>query len=148
MSAYIDLADAQDYFDERLNTEAWDDAEDNIRTKSLAMATKLIDRLNFLGKKAVDGQELQFPRLTDSVVPQDIKDACCEIALRLLDGFDLELEFENLLMVSQGYSNVRSTYDRSRVPEHMAAGIPSIVAWRLLKPYVRDAQSVDLSRVS
>lgn len=148
MSAYIDITDASSYFAERLHTEAWDNAEDTDRDKSLAMATKLIDRLNFLGDKTDESQELQFPRFSDNEVPQDIKDACCEIALKLLDGFDPEMEFENLLMVSQGYSNVRSTYDRSRVPEHLASGIPSVIAWRLLKPYIRDANTVDLSRAS
>lgn len=148
MSAYIEIDEAQEYFDLRLHTNAWDEAEDIDRTKALETATRLIDRLNFLGSKTDDSQELQFPRGEDIDVPQDIKFACAEIALRLLDGFDPELEYENLLIISQGYSNVRSTYDRSRIPEHIAAGIPSIVAWRYIKPYIRDAQVVDLSRAT
>lgn len=148
MSAYLTIVDAQDYFDERLHTEAWDSAEDVDRDKALAMATKLIDRINYLGEKTDSSQELQFPRFSDTEVPQDILNACAEIALKLLEGFDPEMEFENLLMVSQGYANVRSTYDRSRVPEHIVAGIPSIIAWRFLKPYIRDEKTVDLYRVT
>jgi hypothetical protein len=148
MSSYTTIAEASTYFESRLRTDAWDNAEDVDREKALAMATQSIDRLNFHGSKSDDEQELQFPRYTDSVVPQDIKNACSEIALKLLEGIDPDLEFETLSMVSQGYSNVRSTYDRSRIPEHLAAGIPSIAAWRLIKPYLRDAGTINLSRAT
>jgi hypothetical protein len=148
MAAYATRTEAQAYFDERLNTDAWDDATEANQTKALAMSTKLIDRLNFVGEKTDEDQDNQFPRDNDTEVPNDIKNACSEIALALLDGVDPELEFENLAMVSQGYANVRSTYDRSFAQEHIVAGIPSVIAWRYLKPYLRDARAIDLSRVS
>lgn len=148
LTAYITEIDAQTYFDGRLNTDPWDSATSGDRDKALAMATSLIDRLNFLGEKTDENQALQFPRDADTDIPDDIKFACCECALALLDGVDPEMEYENLSMVSQGYSNVRSTYDRSRPAEHILAGIPSVIAWRYLKPYIRDAQSVDLERAS
>jgi hypothetical protein len=147
-SAYCTVDEAQSYFDGRLNTDAWDDATSTNKEKSLINATRLIDRLNFKGTKTSDSQDLQFPRDEDTTVPDDIKYACSELALALLDGVDPELEFENLRMVSQGYANVRSTYDSLIPAEHINAGIPSVAAWRYLKPYLRDAQAVDLSRVS
>lgn len=148
LTAYITEIDAQTYFDGRLNTEPWDSATSGDRDKALSMATQLIDRLNFLGEKTDDSQALQFPRDADVAIPDDIQYACCECALALLDGVDMEIETENLGMVSQGYSNVRSTYDRSRPPEHILAGIPSSMAWRFLKPYIRDIHSVGLNRAS
>jgi len=148
MSSYLTIVAAQVILNDRLSTEAWDNAEDADKTKALTMATKLIDRLNYLGNKTADAQVLQFPRGGDASVPADILEACTEIALKLLDGFDPELEFENLNMISQGYSNVRSTYDRSRVPEHLGVGIPSAYAWGLLKPYLRDFRTVDMHRAS
>jgi len=149
MSQYATIAEAQAYFDGRLNTDAWDDETDTTtRNKALTMATTLIDRLNFRGEKADDSQELQFPRGNDTVVPQDIKNACAEIALALLDGVDPEMEFENLRMKSQAYGVVRSTYDTGRTPEHYVAGIPSNTAWRFLKPYLRSPFTVDRHRVS
>ncbi len=148
LTAYITAIDAQAYFDGRLNTGPWDNATSGDRDKSLSMATTLIDRLNFLGEKTDEDQDLQFPRDTDTVIPEDIEFACAECALALLDGVDVELEFENLSMISQGYSNVRSTYDRSRPAEHLLAGIPSVLAWRFLKPYIRDIHTVDLDRAS
>lgn len=148
MSAYISVSAATDYFSNRLNTDPWDDAEDEDCVKALIMATDAIDRLNFLGEKADSSQENQFPRAGDIDIPQDIQEACAEIAMRLLDGVDPELEFENLTMISQGYANIRSTYDRTNPPEHIVAGIPSVTAWRKIKPYLRDTRGVGLNRVS
>ena len=148
MSTYCTIAYATTYFTTRLNTNPWDEASTSDRTAALTMATEAIDRLNFLGSKASDSQELQFPRGDDTTVPTDIQKACAEIALALLDGVDPELEMEGLTVVSQGYSNVRSTFDRTRVPEHIVAGIPSITAWRYIKPFLRDIQNVDVMRVS
>jgi hypothetical protein len=149
VASYTDITGAQAYFDERLNTDPWDTADDTDKTKALAMATKIIDRLNFVGDKTDEDQELQFPRNDDEEVPDDIVYACCEIALALLDGVDPEIEFENLWMTSQGYGNVRSTYDRSRTgPMHIIHGAPSIVAWRFLSPYLRDPTQISLDRIS
>jgi len=148
MTPYLSVSAATDYFANRLNTDAWDDADEVDCEKALYMATDAIDRLNFLGEKADPDQENQFPRSGDTVVPQDIQDACAELALRLLDGVDPELEFENLAMVSQGYANVRSTYDRTTPPEHIVAGIPSVTAWRKIKPYLRDSRGIGLNRVN
>lgn len=148
MGQYATKTEAQAYMDERLNVEPWTDASPEDQDKALKMATKIIDRLNYRGKKASDSQELQFPRDNDTEVPQDVKNATSEMALALLDDVDPELEFENLGMVSQTYDNIKSTYDRSRPSEHILAGVPSVVAWRFLKPFLRDPQAIDLSRVS
>jgi hypothetical protein len=147
-TAYCTTDEAQAYFDGRLNADAWDDASSANKQKALIHATRLIERLNFKGEKTVDTQSLQFPRDNDTSIPTDIKYACSEIALALLDGIDPELEFDNLKMVSQGYANTRSTYDPDLPVEHIAAGIPSVTAWRFLKPYLRDMRTVNLSRVT
>ena len=148
MSAYATTVEAATYFSERLNTDAWDDAVTGDKTKALAQATKIIDRLNFLGELADEDQDNQFPRDNDTEVPNDIKYACCEIALALLDGVDPEIEFENLSMVAQGYGNVKSTYDREIPAAHILAGVPSVTAWRYLSPYLRDPYSITLRRVN
>lgn len=147
-TAYIDLLDANTYFSQRLHTEDWDYASDADRTKALIMATKAIDRLNFNGDKADEDQEHEFPRGTDTSIPQQVQDACCELALSLLSGIDPDLEFQNLGLLNQGYANVRSTYDRRRTAPHIAAGIPSVAAWRLLLPFLRDPSVIEMSRVS
>ena len=147
MDPYITVNDADTYFDERYNSPSWDVSTDTDKLKALKTATRYIDRLNFANDKTVSTQELQFPRGGDTVVPENIQWACCEIAYALVDGIEPELEFENLDMLSQGYGNVRSTYDRTDRPIHVLNGIPSVVAWRFLMPFLRDVRSVDVIRV-
>lgn len=148
MPSYLTISEAQTYFNTRLHTEPWDGAIDDQKTKALAMATNIIDRLNYEGEKTNEAQVNQFPRDADIVVPQDIMDATAEIALSLLDGVDPELEFENLAMITQQYGTIKSTYDRSINQQYKIAGVPSMTAWRMLVPYLRDSQGIDLNRVS
>jgi len=145
---YATRAEATAYFLGRLNSEAYDDADEADQTAALTMATMLMDRLNYRGDKADSAQTLQFPRGSDTAIPEDIKNACAEIALALLDGVDPELEFENLRMKSQAYGVIKSTYEGTRSPEHTVAGIPSSLAWRFMKPYLRSVQTVNMHRVS
>jgi len=149
VGSYIDRVEAQAYFDGRLNTDPWDDTtDDTTKDKSLIMATRVVDRLNFSGCKAVATQELQFPRGVDVVIPMDIQNATAEIALALLDGVDPQLEFENVFMTSQGYGGVRSSFDRSVKPAYLLAGVPSFTAWTYLQPYLYDPLNIELHRTS
>jgi len=148
MPSYATEAEAQAYFDTRLNSDAWDDATTADRVKGLAHATNIIDRLNFTGCKADENQVNQFPRGTDATIPQDIKNASAEIALALLDGVDPQLEFENVFMTSQGYGGVRSAFDRTVKPLHVLSGVPSFAAWTYLQPYLYDPLNIELRRMS
>ena len=154
MAAYDTYTNADTYFGTRLHVFAWDDASTADKTKALAEATARIDRLSFSGHLVADDQDLEFPRYYgdeaegDEVVPTDIKIACYECAYALLDGVDPELELENLAVLSQGLATAKTTYSRREAPEHIAAGIPSAYAWRFLKPYLAQGQTVRLNRIS
>jgi len=158
MSNYLTPLEAQELANERLNVEAWNDAVDEDGSsfgepdtetyKSLTMATDAINRLNYRGAKNVSTQVNQFPRGDDTTIPADIGAACFEIALALLDGVDPQLEGENLGMTSQGYANVRSTYNREVPVPHIVAGIPSLTAWRYLVPYLHDTGYFNIMRSS
>jgi hypothetical protein len=166
---YGTLSEANDYFDNRLHESAWYDAAVADRPKALIAATRIINALNFKGDKstvaalldsnpnatdeeirAADAdQPLEFPRGTDTEVPEAIRVASYEIAHSLLDGKDPELELENLGIISQGYESVRTTYNRSQVPiEHLINGIPNAAAWRYIRPFLRDEDAFKLARVS
>jgi hypothetical protein len=168
MAYYGTLTKAGNYFASRLHTSAWDDASNTDRLKALAMATRYVDRLNFKGQKAVvytlleldaestdsairvaeASQELEFPRDDDTVVPVDIETACYEIVLALLDGVDPDIELENLGIATHSYAGVRTAYNRDQQPiEHLIHGIPSPLAWRYLKPFLRTGREYKLSRV-
>ena len=150
MAAYADLIFAEAYFlNERLETVSWDSATDTDKTKALMQATNILDRLAYIGT-ATGAQA--FPRIlcdeTALPLPEAVQKATCEIAYALLDGVDPELEYENLFMQSQGYSAVRSSYDRSNPSPSMLSGVPSITAWRYIVPYLEDSRSVRLDRIS
>ena len=166
---YGTVQEATEYFGLRLHERAWTKAKPADRPKALWAATQIIDALNFKGMKrtvrellydypdatedkireAEADQALEFPRGEDVEVPEAIRWACYEIAHGLLDGKDPELELENLGITSQGYSSVRTTYNRNQVPiEHIINGVPSPQAWRWLKPFLRDDDAIKLARVS
>ena len=166
---YGDVSEADGYFGMRLHEAAWSESPSAERPKALWAASLIIDALNYKGMKhsvytllqanpsaknediraTEAAQPLEFPRGADSEVPQAIRLAAYEIAHALLDGKDPELELENLGIVSQGFGQVRTTYNRSQVPiEHIINGIPSASAWRYLKPFLRDDEAIKLSRVS
>jgi hypothetical protein len=146
--AYIDASGGDAYMATRVGSDAWDEAETADKDKALGHATRIIDNLNYLGMKAVADQENAFPRHGQTDVPSDVLNACCEIALALLDGVNPELELENLSQVASGYANVKTTFNRDSLPEHILAGVPSSTAWRYLKPWLQDNRSVNMIRVS
>jgi hypothetical protein len=166
---YGTAAEALEYFGNRLHETAWTAATAADRSKALIAARGIIDALNFKGYKATvytllesdsaatdeeiraaeAAQALEFPRGADTVVPEAIRIAEYEIAYALLDGKDPELELENLSINAMGYGAVRTSYERSQLPiEHIINLVPSSVAWRLLRPFLRDSDSLKLARMS
>lgn len=175
MTPYATPIEATTYFANRLHTEPWDSLQDtqaapeivaNLlaippvigvpavlfayhpdKIKALNHATMILERLNIRGTKTSLVQELQFPRSPDTAIPADVKAACCELALALLDGVDPDLEFENLRMAQQIIGGAKTTYDRTTDVEHIAAGVPCVAAWRLIKPFMHDTNAVSITRV-
>ncbi len=147
IEAYATVDDADFYFQSRLGSDAWDSATYNDRLKALRTATRMIDRLNFEGEKYNSNQVLEFPRYPNNYIPVDIKIACFEIALSLLEGVDINNEIENLYTESRSYAATRISYNRSFIPDYIRAGIPSAVAWTYLRPYLIDPKIIRLHRI-
>ena len=111
-NSYLSVADAETYFEDRLNTTTWDDAFDQDKSASLIQATKFIDVKRFLGSRYDSTQSLSFPRsglyvdnilLDEDTVPQDIKDAVCEFAIYLLqDDYTAPNDLDSFSSVSIG----------------------------------------------
>ena len=161
---YGTIDEANTYFDNRLHSR-WHRSAVADRPKALLMATQLIDALNFKGCKhavwllpdtatpeqiraAEASQALEFPRGSDTEVPWAIKRACFEVAHALLNRRDPEMELENLAVTSQGYESARTTFNRTMQPiEHLINLIPSAIAWELIRPFLRDEDTLRLTRV-
>lgn len=148
MAYYGTVDEADDYFEERLNSTAWHNSSQ--KEIALKQSTRLIDRLNFVGCKASDTQELQFPRGIDTEVPLDVKYACYEVAITILsEDYDFDAMLNDARVVKRRFDVVETEYDRkSSVPDHLLVGIPSALAWSYLLPYLRDPRTINLSRVS
>lgn len=92
-NSYIDVADADIYFDGRLNTTAWIDSLD--QEAALIQACQILDQQDYIGVEASDTQALKWPRYADedqtlirnyaiTSIPAPVRNAQCEVALWLL----------------------------------------------------------------
>lgn len=166
MSTYALKADGDTYFGNKLHSDSWLDASDTEKDAALFEATQAINQLRFAGLKAAGytaslstscestiataeaTQELQFPRGADTEIPTQIKYACLELALYLLENdYNADLELQSQNVISQGISSARVTYGASRMSPNVIAGIPSIAAWRLLLPYLDNPRNISFRRV-
>lgn len=145
---YGSVTEGGDYFNTKLNVPIWTNATNINKRKGLIQATRIIDRLNFVGEKSEETQVLEFPRYPDEIVPLDIEKATYEIAYRLLAGFDEEHSESNVGVLSRQWGPVSTSYSEKFRAEHIAAGVPSVEAWRLLKPYLRNPRRIQLNRVN
>ena len=112
INSFISVVQADNYFDDRLNKATWDNAIN--KDEALVTATGILNTLNWSGTSTsftnVGGFKLAWPRsitfadpisgvnevLTDNrtstdggTIPQDIKDATCEMAYHLILNTDL-----------------------------------------------------------
>ena len=130
--SYVSLAEANEYFSNRLHADAWAEASDADKEKALTMATKAIDRQPMSGRKTVSSQPLAFPRYPDTEVPQAIKEACCEEALALLErGNSQRRKLQQEGVQSFALGNMSETYVASA-----GRGLLSQEAKELLRPWL------------
>jgi len=137
-NSYIDIEEADEYFAGRLHAESWGETSDADKEKALRQATKEIDRQLLKGRKATDTQELAFPRYPDTEVPEAVKEACCEIALALLERGNSQrhkLQQEGVQSFSLG--NMSETFAAGA-----GKGLLSQEAKELLKPWLIGAVNI------
>ena len=88
-NSYVSQETADYYFDERLNSDVWENALQADKEKALITASRKLDNLNYIGTKKSASQPMAFPRVFSSSavseIPVDIEDAVCEEALALLE---------------------------------------------------------------
>lgn len=99
-NSFADVAWANTYFESRLFGDAWDDVDDDDKSKGLVTATRLI--IEEIIRRGVGGwpttaaQALPFPRvglydrnnriILSSIVPNELKAATAEYALKLVQA--------------------------------------------------------------
>lgn len=144
---YADRDNLAEYARHNLNVMAIvaENEDTDRQDAALSQATKIIDRLNFIGDP--ESEDNAFPRTGQTAVPTAIVEACMEIAVALLDGVNPDLEAELLQHKQDSLDSARTTYDRAGPIGHVLLGVPSLTAWRLLLPYLKGPNSIDLRRV-
>ena len=133
------------YFTNKLRCAAWNEAPLNEKEAALYEATIAIDRLNFKGAKTDPDQFLQWPR-NDLDIPIEIEFATYELAMRLLDGVDVEAEIIGEQILTNTMGTIKNT-KKEFSHDHIHAGIPSYRAWTYLKPFLRQGHSIRIDRV-
>ena len=131
-NSYIDIGGADEYFENRLHVGSWGETDNSTKEAALKQATRTIDRLLLKGRKTTDTQELAFPRYPDTEVPEAVKEACCEIALALLERGNSQrrkLQQEGVQSFSLG--NMSETFTAGA-----GKGLLSQEAKELLKPWM------------
>jgi len=136
--SYCTIEYADEYFNNRLHTESWFEADDNTKEKALKQATRAIDRQLLKGRKTNPEQELAFPRYPDTEVPEVVKEACCEEALTMLERGNSQrrkLQQEGVQSFTLGNMSESYTVGAGR-------GLLSQEAKELLRPWILGAVNV------
>ena len=147
--AYADI-EYSDIFlkDNVLDYPIWIDSNNVNKVICLNQATFLIDLLNITGTKTVSTQILKFPRTPDTVVPIPIKSATSLIAHEILKGKDVERSY---ISVNQESMNIGPGRLSKIVESPLVTditGIPSFIAWKLLRRYISKNDTFEFVRVS
>ena len=132
MQSYCTIEYADEYFAGRLHAESWGQADDSTKEKALKQATKIIDRQRLNGRKTNPSQPLAFPRYPDAEIPQNVKEACCEEALALLEkGNSQRRKLQQEGVQSFTLGNMSETYAAGA-----GKGLLSQEAKELLQPWL------------
>lgn len=99
INSYVDLSEAEAYFENRLDVAAWTEASEVQKAQALVTATQYLDELHWLGTAVSESQNLAFPRIgeyfdpkygmlmqLENNVPERIKKATNELAYHLLNN--------------------------------------------------------------
>ena len=132
-NSYVSIADADTYFETRIDSANWVAATDEIKEQALVTATALIDDNSWIGSAVSSSQALAWPRknaiynddrlglqitIADSEIPSRVKTAVYEQALHLIDNEDVLMgqsqTFESISVGSISLSD--SNGDTTRTP--------------------------------
>lgn len=158
-NSYVTVAEADAFFDERLNVTAWTGADADDQARALISATRRIDQEQFrgspvkaLGDRAVSGgtQALKWPRYNapaddgwhydQAVIPERVKRATMRLALALLSG-----DFESVDTGLEGFDEVQVDVIKVKPSKTQKAGALPADVRRELRPLLASPSSSQFS---
>lgn len=151
-NSYILEADADSYFDGRMEADAWTNALSPDKEKALVAATDRLELLRFVGRRTAGSQRLKWPRefvpdedTTDywdaDAVPRFVQFAACEYAMLLL-----QQKGSSDIFADTGLEGFTEVVGKIKInPKFTAGQLPKIVK-RYLRPFVHGALGPKLTR--
>lgn len=149
---YADENFADQYFEEKVgpSRKAWNKSSNQaLKTPALKEATRLVDTLHYIGRKADNEQARAFPRDNDTEIPYVVAAATCEVAARLLDGDTLEeiTASDGVASESVGDASVSYSEQGRREVLEKNGQLPSQQAYRLLRSWLVNPRRRRIERV-
>lgn len=128
-NSYVTLAEANTYFADRLDSDAWVSANDTEKSQALITAASMIDSMSFEGYVSSDTQVQAFPRtisffdprrgcsvtITDEV-PSQIITANYELAIHLLNNRGIQDATGTVTNLTVGTISLQTIQSSPKVP--------------------------------
>ena len=139
-NSYVELTEADDYFETRIDSANWVTAGDEVKEQALVTASLILDESPWIGSAVSSSQALAWPRknaiyndnrlgltvtIADDEVPSRVKTAVYEQALHLIDNEDLLMgktqTFESISVGSISLSDSNNDVTRTPIKSTQAA---------------------------
>ena len=129
-NSYVTLAEAEEYFSNRLDVDAWATASETLKSQSLTTAAMVLDGLTWKGEAVDASQMMAFPRRVEYLdprlnlwvrpliteVPVRIKRANFELAYHLLNNDGLLDDTGSVIDMSVGSIDLKRIYNAPQLP--------------------------------
>ena len=143
VNSYRTVAEADLYFEDRLDAAAYTEAAEDLKAQSLITATSILDSMNWTGYAVSESQNLAFPRVGtyfdprlgydvsfNDDVPDRINKATFELAYHFLNNDGLLDDSGSVLNLKVGSISLERV--------SLANTVPASVK-RLIKPLLENA---------
>ena len=149
--SYSTVAEASTYVAKWHQSAAWDTASEAEKERALRRGARFVDSHRFLGARTYSNQALDWPRVNVGIVdgqlilsddlPQRIKDATVEAAIRDVEGVDLLTDTDGGSIRSESKSvgslQTKTDYAAPKTPGKQFKAIEA-----LLKPFMASGKLV------
>lgn len=129
INSYVDVSEADAFFEDRLDAAAWTDANVTQKSQALITATAVLDSLSWVGVAVSETQPLSFPRVGEyfdprvgaqvamtSVTPLRVVRGTFELAYHLLNNDGLLDSTGDVGSISIGGISLGDVRAPDRVP--------------------------------
>ena len=161
-NSYVTEAEAETFFDDQPNATAWEDGDDDEKTRSLIAAASRLQRENWIGSRVDSTQKLAWPRVdaakpdgvtggffgstgmgwgnievyASTEIPQEVKDAQCLLAFSMLNGYG---QANGSTVTSFSDDKMSVTYGATRSETVLPEDVTRLLAPLIQGPQLRRA---------